>query len=604
MAFSRLKSRFAVPVLLLALALLLTQIPFFSKPTTAAGANLALGKSTAESGHADVYGSGNATDGNQGSYWESVNNAFPQWIRVDLGAPASVNQVVLKLPSFWETRTQTMTLAGSTDNSAYTNLTGSATYTFNPASSNTVTVNFTAATVRYIKITVTANTGWPAGQFSEIEVYGTASTPTPTPTPTATPTATPTPTPTATPTPTPTPTATPGGGDVVGKLIAGYQGWFNAVGDGSPNNNWTHWTHNTGQPAPGSNIKFELYPDLREYSALYQTGLGNLGNGTPAKLFSSYDQSTVNKHFEWMRTYNIDGAALQRFGADVSDSPDAWRSNRDQVAVKVKTAAEAYGRKFYVMYDISGLGSNWTDAVKHDFTTSVVTNMHLPSSSAYAKQNGKPVVCIWGIGFTHTSGDTTQSADLIRWFKDQGYYVIGGVPTYWRTEINDSKPGFLGVYKMFDMISPWFVGRFGDQAGADNFKNNQYQPDLAYCQQNGIDYQPVIFPGFAWSNMNPDKPRNEIPRKHGDFMWRQAYNAKSLGINSLYVAMFDEYDEGTAIAKAAENSSMAPTSQYFLTLDADGVAVSSDFYLRLTSDINKLLKGQIPLTVNHPTSHQ
>lgn len=87
-------------------------------------------------------------------------------------------------------------------------------------------------------------------------------------------------------------------------------------------------------------------------------------------------------------------------------------------------------------------------------------------------------------------------------------------------------------------------------------------------------------------------------------MWRQAYNMKSIGINTGYIAMFDEYDEGTAIAKMAENSSMIPSNQYFLTLDADGVAVSSDFYLRLAGDINRLFKDQIPLTVNHPTSHQ
>ncbi|RED41840.1 hypothetical protein C7820_3032, partial [Paenibacillus sp. VMFN-D1] len=45
-------------------------------------------------------------------------------------------------------------------------------------------------------------------------------------------------------------------------------------------------------------------------------------------------------------------------------------------------------------------------------------------------------------------------------------------------------------------------------------------------------------------------------------------------------------------------------NQYFLTLDADGVSVSSDFYLRLAGDINRLFKGQIPLTAEHPTSHR
>ncbi|TVY01178.1 carbohydrate-binding protein [Cohnella terricola] len=398
--------------------------------------------------------------------------------------------------------------------------------------------------------------------------------------------------------------APPTGGDVVGKLFAGYQGWFNASGDGSPNGGWIHWSKNSSAPTAGSNVNFELYPDLREYSKLYQTNLANLGNGTQAKLFSSYNQETVNKHFEWMRTYNIDGAALQRFGADESDAPNNWRTNRDSVAVKVKNAAEAYDRKFYVMYDITGMNaSNWAKAVKHDWTTNVVNAMHLTSSSAYAKQNGKLVVCIWGIGFTDRPGTAAEHADLISWFKNQGIYVIGGVPTYWRTGNNDSKPGFQSVYDSLDMLSPWFVGRFGKLADADSFKTNQWAPDFAYTQQRNIAYQPVIWPGFAWSNMTGG-PKNEIPRVHGDFMWRQAYNMKTLGISTGYVAMFDEYDEGTAIAKAAENSSMIPTNQYFLALDADGVAVSSDFYLRLTGDINRMFKGEIPTTANHPTSHQ
>ncbi|MFF2093011.1 carbohydrate-binding protein [Paenibacillus sp. NPDC058174] len=394
------------------------------------------------------------------------------------------------------------------------------------------------------------------------------------------------------------------GGDVVGKVFAGYQGWFNAAGDGSPNGGWIHWSKNSSAPGTGSNVNFDLYPDLREYSKLYQTNLQNLNNGQQAKLFSSYDQETVNKHFEWMQTYNIDGAALQRFGASASTSPDNWRTNRDSVAVKVKNAAETYGRKFYVMYDTSGMNaSTWVNDIKYDWTNKIQSGMNLTSSSAYAKQNGKIVVNIWGIGFTDRPGTAAEAAGLIQWFKDQNVYVIGGVPTYWRTGVEDSKSGFLSVYQSFDMLSPWYVGRFSGEAGADHFKNNFMQQDLAMTNQLGIAYQPVLWPGFSWYNLHGG-PQNQIPRLHGDFMWRQAYNVKSLGINTAYVAMFDEYDEGTAIAKAAENSSMIPANQYFLTLNADGVAVSSDFYLRLTGDINRMLKGQIPLTAQHPTSHQ
>lgn len=100
--------------------------------------------------------------------------------------------------------------------------------------------------------------------------------------------------------------------DVVGKLVVGYQGWFAIPGDGSPRGIWTHWGN---PPSPGyRNITFELYPDMREYTRTYQAGnLGNLGSATgpPARLFSSWDDSSIDLHFRWMQTYGIEVAALQ-----------------------------------------------------------------------------------------------------------------------------------------------------------------------------------------------------------------------------------------------------------------------------------------------------
>ncbi|MET7960130.1 discoidin domain-containing protein [Micromonospora zamorensis] len=123
------------------------------------------------------YVASNANDGNASTYWESANNAFPQWIQADLGATVSVDRVVLKLPpaSDWQTRTQTLSVLGSTNGSSFTTLKASAGYTFNPASGNTATVSFTAASTRYVRVQVTGNTGWPAAQLSEVEVYGAAS---------------------------------------------------------------------------------------------------------------------------------------------------------------------------------------------------------------------------------------------------------------------------------------------------------------------------------------------------------------------------------------------------------------------------------------------
>jgi hypothetical protein len=134
--------------------------------------NLALHQPVTASGWTQNYVPGNAVDGNIGSYWESTDNAFPQWFQVDLGSPVSVSRIVMDLPplSSWPSRTQTITIQGSTDGTSYTTLVPSAGYTFTTPA-NTVTVTFPAATARYLKLTFTANTGWPAGQLSELQAY-------------------------------------------------------------------------------------------------------------------------------------------------------------------------------------------------------------------------------------------------------------------------------------------------------------------------------------------------------------------------------------------------------------------------------------------------
>jgi len=384
-------------------------------------------------------------------------------------------------------------------------------------------------------------------------------------------------------------------GDVVGKITVGYQGWFSAMGDGSPLNSWGH-------------DNLEMWPDASEYTNTYsgtpfsQAGVGqpgytgNLGNGQPAKMFSSYDQSTVNTHFKWMQQYGIDCAALQRFANEISPG-SAIKAQRDGMAGKVRTAAEAYGRKFYIMYDASGWGN--LAAIKTDWTNTITGTLNLLSSPAYAHQNGLPVVSIYGLGYASHPSSVTDALDLINWFKAQGCYVIGSVPGQWRTGTGDSKSGFIDAYKAFNMISGWAVGR-----AVDGNYNGWVTGDRDFCNANNMDYQPCAYPGTSFYNTNgPNSPQNQFPRNHGDFLWSQLAIFKNAGVQSVYIAMFDEVNEATQIFKTAENVSQIPAGRWYLTLDADGVACSSDFYLRLVGDGGKMLKGQLPYSASHPTPH-
>ncbi|MFG1811377.1 CARDB domain-containing protein [Streptomyces sp. NPDC049040] len=138
--------------------------------------NLALGKAASAGGATGGYPAVNVTDGNQGSYWEGPTNVFPQGLQVDLGHSATVDRVVLKLPASWEARTETLSVRGSTDGSGFSTLAAAQGRAFAPGTANTVTIDFTAATARYLRVDITANTGWPAAQISEFEVYGTDTT--------------------------------------------------------------------------------------------------------------------------------------------------------------------------------------------------------------------------------------------------------------------------------------------------------------------------------------------------------------------------------------------------------------------------------------------
>ncbi|KUN23490.1 mycodextranase [Streptomyces antibioticus] len=136
--------------------------------------NLAKGRPATATGSQDVYTPGKAVDGDANSYWESTNNAFPQSWTVDLGSAQAVRRLVLKLPpsAAWGARTQTITVLGSTDGSAYATVVGATGYRFDPATGNSATVTLPSGTnLRYLRLSVSANTGWPAGQFSEVEAY-------------------------------------------------------------------------------------------------------------------------------------------------------------------------------------------------------------------------------------------------------------------------------------------------------------------------------------------------------------------------------------------------------------------------------------------------
>jgi hypothetical protein len=383
-----------------------------------------------------------------------------------------------------------------------------------------------------------------------------------------------------------------------GKLLMGYQGWFACPGDGSQPNRWVHWFRN--QTPTATNVTVDFWPDVSELDEdeLFQTGM-KLRNGSPAKVYSAFKQKTVARHFKWMQEHNLDGVFLQRFTSELSDP--AFFALRNQVTTNVQVGAEKHGRVFAIMYDISGQPTNTLISKLTNDWKYLTDTMRLTESSRYLRHKGKPVVAIWGFGFAGRHDTPEQAMQTINFFKSAGCTVMGGVPAWWRTLNRDAQTnaGWAVAFRSFDIISPWSVGRYRNDAGADDFCAKVIAPDLVETKKAGREYMPVIFPGFSWHNLNHN-PLNQTPRNGGTFYWQQAHNTIAAGCTMIYGAMFDEMDEGTAMFKLTPTKEELPRQGKFVSLDADGTKLPSDWYLRLADEAGKMLRGETPLRATIP----
>jgi len=375
--------------------------------------------------------------------------------------------------------------------------------------------------------------------------------------------------------------------ELKGLVVAGYQGWFAAEGDGSGRG----WVHYGGKNLGPGNCSFDLWPDMAEMGEdeRYPTPFRH-EDGSVATLFSSYNAKTVDRHFKWMADYGIDGVMLQRFGVTLK-SPQSYDFGTT-VMQNVRNGAASHQRNWSMMYDLSGMkGEDVVPVITADWKRLVESGKIL-QDNGYLHHHGKPLVTVWGVGFNDNRAyGLEQCARLVDFLKAEGNAVMLGVPYYWRDLSRDAipDPALLELLKKADIISPWAVGRY---SGTDSVVKNlpsRLAGDFAWTGENKLSYIPVIFPGFSWRNLEKGRgreaPLNAISREGGRFLWQQAVEAKKAGAEMIYVAMFDEVDESTAILKATNNPPVGDSR--FVTYEGQ----PSDHYLWLTGEIGKLLRA-------------
>ncbi len=327
-----------------------------------------------------------------------------------------------------------------------------------------------------------------------------------------------------------------------GKVMVGYQGWFRTPND-PDGRGWVHW----GDISKGS-FSVDMWPDISDYpkEVLEKACDVKLKSGKQAYLFSSAWPAVVDTHFRWMREHDIDGAFLQRF---VNDRFCSISGKPERVLANVRAAANREGRIWAIEYDVSGYSDKkLLETMKTDWKW-FVDVFKLLEDKNYAREGGKPVVFIWGLPFENRNYSSSTADKVVDFFKNDpkygGNYVIGGIPSSWRK----MDPGWQQHFARYHCVLPWM--------------SSSYAQDIADFKKIGLSYYAHAKPGFSWANLKHlptgDDTISFTPRQGGSFYWNQLTQVANSGAERLFVGMFDEYDEGTAIMPMSDDPPRTPS---------------------------------------------
>ncbi|MFC0408521.1 glycoside hydrolase family 71/99-like protein [Roseomonas elaeocarpi] len=390
-----------------------------------------------------------------------------------------------------------------------------------------------------------------------------------------------------------------------GTVIMGYQGWFGCPDDPESLGRWGHWMREQPNNQP-PRASVDMLPDVSGMpeAARCDTPLRD-AQGKVIQVFSQLRPATLDTHFAWMQRYGIGAAMVARFAIGIGTPPFAATDRTLRLALD---AAELHGRHAFVSYDLTDLSQDKVDAVVEDLRR--LRAEGLLDRPGWQRHRGKPVIDIFGLGTPGIHFDAAHARALLEGLRATGpLTVMGGVGAGWRTlgAASRKEPEWAAIYRSLDIIRPWPVGAFTDDAGADRFLRDYVIPDLAETRRLGIGYMPVAMPGFSAMNLKTlagnHGPVNQIPRRCGDFYWHQVRSLLGAGVTMLQAGQFDEADEGTAMMPfRADVPADARGQPLFLSRDADGCALPADWYLRLAQETARALRsGHVPGPMPQPT---
>jgi hypothetical protein len=388
-----------------------------------------------------------------------------------------------------------------------------------------------------------------------------------------------------------------------GLIMTGYQGWFNAPGDGA-DKDWTHYQKN-GVFKPG-HCTIDFWPDITEYEKTYKTAF-RYADGSPGYVFSSYDASTTDLHFRWMADYGIDGAFMQRFIHRITKP--TVKNHYHVVFASAMQAATKYDRAISIRYDLTGMAQGYSQVLLADLDEMIekYDMFKRVDHPTFLHHNGKPLIAIGGVGFsediagTHDIGYLDEAEIIIAGLAERGFSIMIRVPARWRefggsaiVQDSEDRLRFHQIIKTCDILMPWHVGAYREESYRKGWPQ-RITDDMNWCQSNNMDYVPVIFPGFSRFNLKGYDDGSFRPRNNGSFFWLQASSAIHIGAEMLFLAQFDEMDEGTQYFKCVRAVPISPSP--FIPYEED---IQSDHYLWLAGKAGEMLRAKIPFSTRMP----
>ncbi|KAF9017173.1 hypothetical protein BDZ89DRAFT_1074986 [Hymenopellis radicata] len=386
------------------------------------------------------------------------------------------------------------------------------------------------------------------------------------------------------------------------KFLVGYQGWFTCAGDGEPvgpgHHGWLHWFN---EPIPcGGRPNTDLWPDVSSYDPDELFDAPGLHG---AQLFSSRHPKTVQRHFHWMAEHGVDGVFLQRFAGQCDTAPGGESEGgrgmiriRDEVGELVRAAAEQEGRVWAIMYDVSGVPADRIQRILEQDWHHLLHNRRILTSPSYLHERGSPVLALWGFGMSdahHTPGLVTSIMRSLRAMTPGGLYIYAGTPSNWRTLDGDMSRDeawrnvWLGEV---DAISPWTIGRYNGEREVEDWAEGRMKGDVEAIkrfneQQGGGWIMCQLFcPAVRVTIFLKGNGASTISSEMVvGFCGNRFFHAKRLGVRTIYGAMWDEYDEGTAFMPVVSKKRNLPHSDKwrFMALDEDGYDLPPDWYMRI-----------------------